>query len=298
MNEPNILTINPNAISEKKAEKNVNEPLIKSQWQTKKYGFTFGPDYKEFSYLDFILSSKKTGVISQIQNNIDYSDDIFGGTFGLSTPNFQIPITTTFAGFSKTLESPSISTPIEDALADDILFYREETCIESNNYDFEMTCRNYRAYLFTSISLIDAFINKHILIYDYRGLKSSDFDALKSSRITDERIELLVKISSSSSNIEVLHSSIAWNDYKKLKGLRNNVVHSLEPFFGHSIPEFALHLNLIRTGVGELLKMILEFQDKVSLGFIEKLRNAPEVFYHKVTLKGDGKHIIKKIENN
>ena len=307
MSEPQILTINDKAISEKKAKENVDEilvlfgfnpPLLRTEWSRKKYKFDFGIEKKELRYLDLILESRKWGVIYSIQEHIDKADNIFGGTFGISTPNFQFPLTTMLAGYTKTLKSPSRSVPIEQELASDILFYREETCIESEFYDFEMCCRNYRAYLFASISLIDAFINKHILIYNHNGLDNPDFTVLKESRNTDERIDLLVKISSNESNILTLHQSNAWSDYKKLKDLRNNIVHSLEPFFGHSIPELADNLNLIRSGVGELLKIILKFQGKNSLGFVERLRNAPEVFYNQITMKGDGNHIIKKIENN
>lgn len=307
MSEPRVLTINEKAISEKKAKENVDEilllfgfnpPLLRAEWSKKKYKFNFGTEIKELRYLDLILEARKFGVIYSVQEYIDKADNIFGGTFGISTPNHQLPLTTMFAGYTKTLQSPSRTVPIEQELANDILFYREETCIESEFYDFEMCCRNYRAYLFASISLIDAFINKHILIYNNIGLSNLDFKVLKENRNTDERIELLVKISSDESNILTLHQSNAWSDYKKLKDLRNNIVHSLEPFFGHSIPELADNLNLIRSGVGELLKIILKFQGKSSLGFVEKLRNAPEVFYNQITMRADGNHFTKKKENN
>ena len=304
---PQFLTLNDNATSENKAKKNVNEllekfnyepPLVKAQWSKKRYTFTFGSENIELSYFDLIQEMRKYGVVYSIQNYLDRSDEIFGQTFGLETPNFQFPVTTHFAGFSKILQSPSRTIPIEKELVSDIIFYREETCYESDDKDFEMCTRNYRAYLFTSISLIDAFINKHILIYNHQGLNTTDFNSLKESRNSDERIELLVKIISNDDNVQRLKESEAWNDYKKLKNLRNNIVHSLEPFFGHSIPEFAEHLNLIRTGVGELLKMILGFQNKFTLGFIEELRNAPEVFYNQIRFKSNGDSEIKKIENN
>ncbi len=307
MSKLQVLTINHRSISENKAVLNVNEllrgfgfslPIVRHEWPKKKYVFEFGPKTKKKTYLELFLESRNKGVISSIQSHIDRADDIFGGTFGISTPNFQLPITTSFAGYSKKVASPSRIIPIEQELADDILFYREETCAVSEEDDFEMCCRNYRAFLFSSISLIDAFINRHILIFEHRNLESNDFISLKSSMNLDERINLLVKISSYEKYIPILNKSNAWNDYKLLKDLRNNIIHSIEPFFGHSIPEFAKQLNLIRSGVGELLKMILHFQNKMSLGFVEKLRNAPEVFYNQITIKGDGSHISKKIENN
>src|SRR5690606_25199829 len=167
-------------------------------------------------YFELVKQVREHGVCDFFQNDLDERDYIFGGQFVMMTPNWQIKIKTEWAGYSKELQGPFRSNPSEIDLSNDIEFYKEETCVESDEHDFNMCSRNYRGYLFSSIALIDSYINKHILIHTYEGLKSEKFNQLKISKNIEEKIELFVELFCYFPFSE-LKQSISWDHFKKLK---------------------------------------------------------------------------------
>lgn len=244
-------------------------------------------------YFELVNEVRETGVCGFIQADLDRTDNVFGGTFGLSTPNWQMNLTTEWAGYRRELNGPCRNIPSEFDLSEDIEFYKEETCLESVYYDFNMSSRNYRGYLFSSLALIDCYINRHIISFRFNGLNTEQFNRLKESRNTEERIEIFVNEFCNFS-FDELRQTNAWDDFKKLKILRNEVVHSLNPYMGFEFKEVATNLNLSINGVGTLLKKLQEGQGRISLGFIERVRTSPVVHFNQVTLKADGKHEEKK----
>lgn len=244
-------------------------------------------------YFELVQQVRVNGICGFIQTDLDRTDIVFGGTFGLSTPNWQMKLTTEWAGYRKELKGPCRNIPSEIDISEDIEFYKEETCLESSNHDFDMCCRNYRGYLFSTIALIDSYINRHIVLFDFNGLKSTKFIELKDSKNTEHRIELFVDLFCSFTFAE-LKQTKAWDDFKKLKNLRNEIVHSLNPYMGIEIEEMAANLNLSIHGVGSLLKQLQDGQGRFSLGFIERVRTSPVIHYNQVTLRADGQHIEKK----
>lgn len=254
------------------------------------------PNEKKYTHSQLVNITRETGVCWPLQEQIDRSDSVFGGSFGMSSPNWHFDFTVTFAGYSKTLKGPFRNTPAEMELCADIEFYREEACYESDNQDFEMTFRNYRAYLFSSISLIDAYINRHIIVSKHNKNTSEDFLKLCNSRNAEERIELFLKVYTKS-DISQINNRKEWYDFQLLREIRNEVIHSVVPYSGAGLKELALNLNYSKNGVGGLLKLLQDLQGKSSLGFIEKIRNAPKVLYNKVTLKADGNHEVQTIQS-
>lgn len=246
-------------------------------------------------YFELVRQVREHGVCYFLQHDLDEGDNIFGGQYVMTTPNWQIKINTEWAGYSKEFQGPFRNNPSEIDLSGDIEFYKDETCIESNDQDFNMCSRNYRGYLFSSIALVDAYINKHILIHSYHGLASEEFMKLKDLRNIEEKIELFVEIFCCFPFSE-LKKSIFWDHFKRLKNLRNEVVHSVHPFLGIEIKEMAFNLNLSINGIGGLLRKLQEGQKRFSLAFIEQIRTSPAIHYNQITLKGDGqKHEEKKI---
>ena len=125
------------------------------------------------------------------------------------------------------------------------------------------------------------------------GLNTQQFNSLKESRNTEGRIEFFVNEFCNFS-FENLKKMKDWDDFKKLKILRNEVVHSLNPYMGFEYKEVASNLNLSINGVGGLLKKLQEGQGRISLGFIERIRTSPVVHFNQVTLRSDGTHNEKK----
>ncbi len=252
-----------------------------------------GKKEEKKKYYELVNEVRTSGICSFIQVDLDRQDNVFGGTFGTSTPNWQMKFTTEWAGYRKELKGPCRNEPSELDLSEDIEFYKEETCLESVYHDFVMCSRNYRGYLFSSLALIDSYINRHILLFSFNGLDTENFNNLKESRNTEERLEIFINEFCNFS-FEDLKQTIAWDNFKSLKLLRNEVVHSLSPYMGISLKDVASNLNLSVNGVGTLLKKLQEGQDRISLGFIERVRTSPIIHFNQVTLRADGKHKEKK----
>ncbi|OQP65850.1 hypothetical protein A3860_14750 [Niastella vici] len=291
-------------LSTKEAEKIIDNILkklgIKLQSKGKQKEFIIknqGTEKEEKRrYFELVKDVRTLGICKFIQDPIDQNDLIFGGTLGLSTPNWQLSIVTEWAGYKKSLNGPCRSVPSEIEFSEDIEFYKEETCIESSNHDFVMCARNYRGYLLSTIALIDSYINRHILFHAFKGRNTTNFHLLKESRNTEERIELFIDEFCSFPFSEV-KQNLMWDHFKKLKALRNEAVHSLSPYLGIELKEIAFNLNLSIHGVGSLLKKLQEGQGRISLGFIERVRTSPTIHYNQITLRADGNHLEEKFFN-
>jgi len=245
------------------------------------------------TFYELVLEVREFGCCIFLQGDLDRADFIFGGSFGMgiSTPNMDL--TVEWAGYKKTMKGPCRNNPSEWELSEDIEFYKFETCVESSNYGFDLTARNYRGYLFSSIALVDSYINRHIYFYNYKGRKSPEFEELKSSTNSERRIELFIKEFCHFSFKE-LKSRKEWRDYKKLKDLRNEVTHSLYPYMGIEFKEMAKNLNLSILGVGSLLKIFQEGQGRNSLTFIEQIRTSPAIHFNEILTKANGIHKEKR----
>jgi len=243
----------------------------------------------KLKYFEILQQIRNNGICKFIQDDLDRSDPVFAGTFGMSTTINNSKIAMEWAGYKKELNGPCRFTPSEIELSEDIEFYKDETCIESTNLDFEMCSRNYRGYLFSSIALIDCYINRHIKLHEFSGHKTERFTELKENTNTEKRIKLFVD-EFCNFHFDKLKQSVPWDDFKKLKRLRNEVVHSVNPYLGFDVKETALNLNLSKHGVGSLLKMLQEGQGRISLGFIERVRTSPIISFNQTTLKVKGKH--------
>jgi hypothetical protein len=252
---------------------------------------------QKFSYAELINELRKNGISSFFQETIDNTDEVFGGTFSMAHTMPNVSVKVKWAGFEKTFNGISRNTPSEIDLADDIEFYKEEACIESVDIGLEMTSRNYRGFLFSCIALIDSYINKHIVLRKYNGFNSAGFDELCQSQNCEHRIELFVNLFCDFS-FDSLKSNRAWTDFKKIKNLRNEVVHSLSPYFGIEVKELATNFNLSIHGIGTLLKFLQEGQNRRSLGFIERIRTSKVIYYNEVLAKSDGSFQEKKIIKN
>ncbi|MFK7031288.1 hypothetical protein [Flavobacterium oreochromis] len=251
----------------------------KGGWE--KFSLKIGENKRTFN--EMVKTARETGITPYYLNLISNGDDVFEGfRIGISSPSESFnTLTATYAGFKKTLKFPASHKPAEYEIVKDILFYREECALYSDEYDFEFCTRYYRAYLSTCISLIDAFINRHILVYKHNEFKIDEVKELEKIINLEDKIELFLKISCGK-ELASINGGVEWKDFKSLKKMRNEIIHINEPSLGYNISEFAEHLNYVRNGVGGLLLKIRKAQNKKTLGFIEQLRTAPKVNYKKL----------------
>ncbi|KJS88667.1 MAG: hypothetical protein JM58_00625 [Peptococcaceae bacterium BICA1-8] len=231
-----------------------------------------------YSFRELVKEARLHGYIPKLHHLIDNQDVLFGSIFGVATNVNDAKYTCTFLNYNKELKAPLRIYPIENEIVTDILYFRKEACNQSNLHSFELTCRFYRSYLFSCISLVEAFINRHLLFYEFERNNSPQVEELKNTFNLVERIELLFQISTGK-NIDVINKGIEWDHFMKLKDARNELIHSTEPFYGFEIKHLAKNLNYVRNGIGGFLHLIRKHQNKRSLSFIERLVSAPEITY-------------------
>jgi hypothetical protein len=261
----------------------------KKSWADIDINLSMGDVQRKVKFWELVKEARETGIIiSEYQQILDSKDYIFGGTIGTavaatSPDGYQkvggITITSTWNGYSQELNLPCRSYPVEQEVADDILYHRKKACDESDKLDFALTCIHYRAYIIACITLLDSFINKYVMVGKHSGLSTPDFEALSKSMNTEERIELWL-IVFANKDIKVIKKSKEWNAFKKIKDLRNQLTHATEPFFGHEIKEFPEHLNYVRLGIGGLLSKMRMLEEKPIPGFLQKLSTAPLVEFN------------------
>lgn len=248
---------------------------------------------KVYKFTDLRDEIRNTG-ICELHEDLDNLDPIFEFQFNPSTNSSGIKIGIEWEGYKTEVQGPCRIGPSEWELSRDIEFYKNESCIEFNSglEGFEMGARNYRGYLFSSIALIDAYINRHIKYEQSKNYNSEDFEKLVASRKTDVRIELFTKVFCKIS-FEQLKETREWNDFKKLKKIRNSIVHSTEPYMGISLKDISSNLNLSISGIGGLLKLLQESQNKHTLKFIERIRNSSKIDFQERYSDKNGKTKIK-----
>lgn len=247
------------------------------------------------SFPELIAEARAFGIVKPLQRYLDKADSIFGSTMDeIATPNWQMKLGTTYAGFSKEVEGPCRCAQVERDLTQDILHYRQEICDFSDQHDFRLLSRAFRSYLLACVSLIDAFINRHVLIAEYDGFKSPEFEELKVATNTERRVRLWFEVCSDD-DPSPFFASPEWCHFQELRKKRNEIVHALDPFGMYSLREVQLFVNKVRTGVGGVLWLMRRAHKKPTLGFIERLRTAPVVDLMKIIFKADGNHEITRI---
>ena len=233
--------------------------------------------------------------VVRIQRYLDKSDSVFGGMIDeISVANYQMSVNTAYAGWEKQVTGPCRTSSVVMDLTEDILEYRACICKYSNEHNFRICCRYYRAYLSACLSLVDAFINRHILVAEHDGFSSPEFDRLKRTTSLEDRVCLLLQVCSEDGPSQVLQS-IPWCHFQEIRKHRNEIIHAINPVFAYSLKEMWQVLNKVRTGIDELLLLLRHAHKKPTLLFIEQLRSAPTVNFQQIRFRADGNHVVKTL---
>lgn len=284
------MEINKYHLSADKAEKVTISTLEKLGAKSPKNGWpnsilaikTEKEQVRKYYFKDLVEEARFHGFVPVLQKLIDRNDEMFGGAFGVATDSRAIKYNCSFAGFSKELAGPFRIYPIEEELSNDILYFRKEACHNSNISNFELTCRYYRSYLFSCISLIEAYINRHILLFEFKNIDNPIIaDLIDSTSNIEVRLELLFQITTGK-RIDEIKGTIEWDHFKKIKKARNELIHSSEPYYGNQINLIANGLNLVKKGIGGLLLIFRKHQNIEPLAFMYNLASAPEIRYRSI----------------
>jgi hypothetical protein len=296
--QPYLLELEPNAMSKASSTKAVVElltaiaPKPKEGWH--RATVTFGNPSEQVSYQKLVEETAKHGY-NRVQLFREASDDIFGVGIGMTCAESDhgVVLDVEYGGHKETLRSPYYYNPVEWDLSEDILAYRQEACLWSNEYLFTDCVRNYRAYLFSCIALVDAFINRHIIMYKHRGYNSQDLSDLQRCPRLEERLDLFMKVSANK-GLSAINQGGEWIDFKKLRALRNSITHIEKPVLAYHLNDFAVHFNYVRAGIGGLLKRIRYEQGKQSLCFIDRLVNAPLAYSNAIKQENGVRKIARR----
>jgi hypothetical protein len=240
------------------------------------------------TFPQMVEEAERTGIVHHFHRFFDRADSVFGGTHDgdFGTPNYNMKISTTYGGFSAEVQGPCRTAVVEFDLTLDILYYRMMACRHSNEHDFRPTSRYFRNYLSACVSIVDAFVNRHIHVAKTDGFDSPEFNDLQLSRRVEDRLELFWNVICSE-DPAILFGSRYWCHFNEIRQKRNEIVHSLNPIAIYSLPEIQKYLNKVHA-VGELLLLLRTAHKKPTVGFIEQLRTAPKVKYQQIRFKVDG----------
>lgn len=268
----------------------------KAGWDTLILNWKDGQGQTPVSFDKLVGEMRRIGGIKRLQRWLDKRDAVFGGTIGeTATSNHKMKWKCASAGWTKEAQGPCRTSCVEQELMEDILDYRRLTCEYSDEYDFRLTCRFFRAYLSACVSLVDAFINRHALLAEHDGFMSPELDELKRTTNMDDRIRLWFAVCSDEDPAGFLASS-EWCHFQEIRMRRNALLHATEPISVYAIKDLQVYLNKVRTGIGQMLLRLRTAHQKPALLFIERLRTAPLVDFHRIQFRGDGNHVVKRIQ--
>lgn len=249
----------------------------------------------EESYKDLVATTRRTGVVPRIQAHLDASDPVFGGTFEQSSPNFQVKLRSSYAGWSGSKQCPARACPAERDLMRDILYYREQTCHHSSDHTLGMSSRFFRAYLSACVSILEAFLNRYVWLAKHDGFSSPAFKELTGTTDLRKRTELWLQCFPKV-EAPVLFDTAEWSQFNEIRNKRNELVHAFAPISMYGAREMQRYLNYVQRGVGGMLRVFRETRMEPVPGFIKRLETAPRVKYRRIRFRADGRHIVTEHE--
>jgi hypothetical protein len=232
-----------------------------------------------FLFPDLLSEAQKDGFSRQLYALIDRQDPFFGGTFFMATNSSAFKMQVTYGGYQRELHGPCRFSPLENDLTDDILHFREAACSASASNDYYDCTRHYRSFLQSCISLVDCFINRYAQLHIVRGGAPLP-DVLTNPGTFEARFDAWIQ-TFANRPAATIKQSAEWSQCSMLRQERNRAVHAVEPYLGIQIQDLPRHLNDVRRGIGGLLLRMRGLASQASLGFIERLRAAPLIEFHK-----------------
>lgn len=237
----------------------------------------------KLAFEKLVEHARRTGIVRELQSDLDAADYVFGSSFSVPVPvsgsGHSMKLKGEYAGFLKELSVPCRYASIEGELVEDILYYRAAACSHSDADDLIDTCRYFRAYLFACEAVVEAFVNRYVLMYSHTRTRRVDPDAFKRLPTLEEKVDLWLQ-TFAHSRLADISESHEWYELKRLMKSRHDISHGRHAFLGHNIRDIAREFNYVRDGVGGLLHLMRLIEGEKSVGFIERLRTAPRITFN------------------
>src|ERR1017187_6900568 len=147
---------------------------------------------KVYTFRELVTIIRLKGFPEPLQKLIDSRDEIYGGDIGISVSIHGFKTKKEWGGYSKELSAPCSLRPAEMELGKDIQFYREETCFATEDHKLDVCIRNYKGAVFSSISLVEAYLNKYMLHREYSGFASENIIRYKQATNIETKFDLFL----------------------------------------------------------------------------------------------------------
>jgi hypothetical protein len=225
-----------------------------------------------------VRQARVTGVPPAMQGLIDNSDRLMPPPISLGVSmRGSAKISSTVGSHTSSIDGDGILEPAVGALADDVLFYREQAVTDSAEHRLALIARAYRTYLQVCISLVDAFLGHATFALREKNPKiaaSAHFITIQNPAPFEDRVDAWCRLWGHPP--ETFRQTKSWSDLSKLRTQRNRYVHPAEPIYSLGIDEIVNVLNQCRDGVGgtlEYFRMIAGLDP--CLSYIQKVKTAP-----------------------
>lgn len=227
-----------------------------------------------------VLQARITGVAPSMQGLIDYSDRLMpapitlGGSMG-----GKVKFSSTIRSHTSSLDGDGILEAPVGALADDVLYYRQQAVEASAGTSLSAIGRAYRTYLQVCISLVDAFLGYATFSIGETDRSRSTSEHLRTVQSTapfEVRVDAWSRLFNHPP--ERFKQTKSWSDLGKLRRERNRYVHPSEPLYVLGIGEIVSVLNHCREGVGGTLEYFRSVAGlHPHLSYIQKVKTAPKI---------------------
>jgi len=210
---------------------------------------------------------KETDALSRNQTRTelhftcDQKDPLFGTlmTVGIVSSGTGVgaTISTEFLGKSVEVSGPGFIENAERSLTNDILLFRREFTEMLKADKFADAFRLYRSFLFTSIALVELFINRYqaYWLHNPATIKNSDaMKALSSSVNLEKRLDAWFKLAGVEKSL--FDQTAEWNNFKKIKVARNELVHNGSIGYSYQIKNISKVMNASSKGIGGFLSVL------------------------------------------
>jgi hypothetical protein len=189
-------------------------------------------------------------------------------------------LSATLGAYNISIPAPGIIESPEQSLADDILYYRKQTCLNSGEDNLRNCTRFYRGYLQACISLVDCFLFRYTSFVKEKIGDLSEYSnthVLGSVSGIEKRIEAWFQ-TFAYHKIDIYKNTGEWSQFQELRAERNKFIHPFEPATIYSFKDMSNKLNYCRKGIGGLLENFRLYSEcNPKIGFIQKVKSAPIV---------------------
>lgn len=239
----------------------------------------------EVNFNAAVKDARERGTAEVLRSFLNGRDPYYTFEMSMSADGEGTSIELGFAGQKLSLPTPMRQGSIEDELTEDVLRHRQLACegARANHDGFRSTGMHFRGYLLASCALVEAFLNRCVLIDVFERRTSPELDELQRPCNVERRFELWLKYFAGEP-LSSINRGAEWDHYSELRRLRNSLMHSEHSILGIALKDAARQLNLVRRGVGGLVNALRALQQLPPIPFAERLETAPEcAFQTRVT---------------